>query len=350
MSQSKSTSWRLTIVRDLTYQKTACGADVDEFLNVLETERGRSPKTLESYGRQLAKMCVRHPLKRRRQFTKADMRDEINSVPPASRRKVNAILSSFWTFMLKEGYVEVSPMRGIDAPPRRPRRVYDVFSEQEERQLIDLGPDARFGAGLEARDRLLMLLLLRCGIRIGELRTVRVRDIDVDARWVTVTGKGTKTRIVPYRGEPEQAVHDFLTTLLPRLERLPIPSDYVLYATNVTGGSINIDRELQLLSIGTEQPVSEATAWRWWRRCATRSGVRYRNPHMTRHTYATKFLRATKDLKALQDALGHADLSSTQVYVHTEVSDIERAVEQLEAVRAAQPTDLRAYKASKQAT
>lgn len=324
-------------VRDRSYQQTALGPSVDEYLLWKENESGARPATIDAARWFLGRLCLRHPSARVRQITKADMRALIATYPPKSRRIATSHFNTFWQFQKDEGYVHASPMEGIRAPKRRDEVVYEVFTEGEEAAIVTQGPDQRYGRAVAVRDKACLLILLRCGLRNAELRALRVRDIDLAERWLIVRdGKGGKPRVVPFRGELVRALEEFMLTELPRLGRTPRPEDHLLYRIRTTAGSILCERETQILEVNPQNAVAGSTCWRWWSNCLKRAGVahsRGRGPHMARHTMATNLLRATGDLNSVGKALGHASLTSTEVYLHAEVADLARAVERLEETR-----------------
>jgi site-specific recombinase XerD len=322
-------------VRDMSYQQTAMGPAVDEYLRWKETEDGARPITIVNYRWHLARMCKRLPGRPLRQVSKADMRDLIAAYPAGSRRVATAVFNNFWGFQRDEGYITRSPMEGVRAPRRRSEQVYEVFSEAEEAAIITAGPDTRYGRGVQVRDKACLLILLRAGIRNAELRALRVRDVDLAERWLIVRdGKGGKPRVVPVRGELVRALEEFMLTDIPRLNRTPRPEDHLLYRLKVTGASLLCHRERQVLEVRPDLVVASSTAWRWWTACLERAGVPHRKVHMARHTYATNLLRATGgDLSSVGKALGHASLTSTEVYLHAEVSDLAAAVAKMTSVR-----------------
>ena len=125
---------------------------------------------------------------------------------------------------------------------------------------------------------------------------------------------------------------EFLLTPIPKLERHPGPKDFVLYPSGAGPyGPTWSD---------PSRCMAPSTFWRWWNACCDRAGIRYRKPHTSRHTYATKLIRATGDLAAAQKALGHSSIRTTvDVYTHLQVADVARAVEAMEAAREAAAHD-----------
>src|SRR5439155_26663011 len=131
-------------------------------------------------------------------------------------------------------------------------------------------------------------------------------------------------RVVPVRGRLVLLLEEFLLTPIPKLDRQPGLTDFVLYPTGAGPyGPTWSD---------PSRCMAPSTFWRWWNSCCERAGIRYRKPHTSRHTYATKLIRATGDVAAAQKALGHASVRRTiDVYTHLQVTDVARAVEAMEA-------------------
>jgi integrase len=197
-----------------------------------------------------------------------------------------------------------------------------VFTAKEEARLVT----AQDGI----RDRLGVLLLLEAGLRAAEIRMLRVEDVDMVERWVIVRrGKGGKGRVVPVRGRVVMALEEFMLTPIPKLGRQPEAKHFLLYPTGASGSGPTWS--------DPTRPMAYSTFWRWWERCSKRAGVRYRKPHTSRHSYATKLIRAG-DLAAAQKALRHASIRTTiDVYTHLQVADVARAVEAMEEAREKHP-------------
>jgi integrase/recombinase XerD len=210
-------------------------------------------------------------------------------------------------------------MARVRNPKAEPPQLQDVFSEIEEQRLIAAQPTIR--------DKLGVALLLDAGPRAAEIRGLRVDDVDLDQRWVIVRrGKGGKSRVVPIRGRVVRLFEEFLLTPIPKLSRVPDHGDFVLYPTGAGPyGPTWSD---------PTRPMAYSTFWRWWERCVRRAGVRYRKPHMSRHSYATKLARVSPNLAVVQKALGHASIRTTSdTYVHLVLDDVAEAVEAMDEVR-----------------
>jgi site-specific recombinase XerD len=304
-------------VRDKRYLDTRLGPSVQAYLSWKENEDGAAERTLDQYERDLARLCVALAGHDVRDVTTDELRSVRDTFPRGSRKRVTAAYRDFWRWLYQEGRIDSDPMARVRYPKRESVPVLDVFTAEEEARLIT--------AQSLIRDRVGVAMLLDAGIRTSEMRHLRVRDVDLTERWIIVRrGKGGKGRVVPIRGRVVRLIEEFLLTPIPKLGREPALLDFVLYPTGAGPyGPTWSD---------PSRCMAPSTFWRWWNACCGRAGIRYRKPHTSRHTYATKLLRATGDVAATQKALGHASVRTTiDVYTHLDVGDVARAVEAMEA-------------------
>jgi integrase len=186
---------------------------------------------------------------------------------------------------------------------------------------------------LYTRDRAGILLLFRTGIRAGEILQMRIRDVNLAERLITVRrGKGNKGRVVPIRGDVVLALERLTLEPVERvgsrgrqIDRPPLDTDAVLYPAFTNG-----DRVVRSFP---ERPMAYNTFQKWWVERLKWAEVRYRKPHMARHTFATKLLRSGADISRVQQALGHASINATTVYLHNDLRDLEFAMEEMERKR-----------------
>jgi site-specific recombinase XerD len=311
-------------VRDKRYLETKLGPVVTAYLSWKDNEAGAAARTLDQYERDLARMCVMLANRTIHDVTTDDLREVRDSFPKGSRKRVTAAYRDFWRWLYQESRIDRDPMARVRYPKRESQTVLDVFTSEEEARLVT--------AQGAIRDRLGVSLLLDSGLRAAEIRGLRVEDVDLTERWVIVRrGKGGKGRVVPVRGRVVLALEEFMLTPIPKLDRVPEAGDFLLYPTGAgPHGPTWSD---------PTRPMAYSTFWRWWDACCKRAGIRYRKPHTSRHTFATKLIRATGgDLAATQKALGHASIRTTiDVYTHLQVSDVARAVEAMEEAREKNP-------------
>lgn len=212
-----------------------------------------------------------------------------------------ASLRSFFTFLIREGSVQVNPAKLV-ATPKLPKTLPSVPTAEETNRLIDRLAEAEGQAGADAnalRDRLIFELLYGCGMRISELEGLNVSDFDFGERWVRVRGKGRKERQIPYGKGVAEVLTRYLET---RREFL-------------TPGDPHTDALLLHRWRGQAARLTNRSLRRIVKKYAVAfTGDPSMHPHTLRHAFATHLLGAGADLRAIQELLGHASLSTTQKY------------------------------------
>lgn len=283
---------------------------IDEYLAHLSLERGASVHTIDAYRRDLGEYSafvsaagVDHPDRITREHITAHVARlrERGLAPSTVERKV-AALKGFHKFLVREGVTTNHPSSRLPLP-KVPERLPQVLSiEDIERLLSQPFPDTP--AGL--RDRAMLEVLYGCGLRVSELIGLDTPDIDLSASLVRVMGKGSKERIVPIGGMASLALEAYLAGgrwgLRPR-------------------GSIRGDADAVFLNARGGR-LSRQSAYAVVRRYGRVVGIENLHPHTLRHSFATHLLEGGADLRALQEMLGHADISTTQVYTHVDLRHI----------------------------
>lgn len=276
---------------------------LEGFRDFLALEAGHSPTTIESYLRDLGRMIrfaelrnVRSPSQVTRRFLRdfvfalKDMGLEASTI----RRQISAI-HTYYRFLLGEGVVDEDPSDRLETP-RRWRTLPEVLSLPEVEAMLG-SPD--ISEPLAWRDRALLELGYGAGLRVSELCGLEIGDLHFPDGLVRVLGKGSKERLVPIGRQVIGAVSVYLNTTRPALDR------------GRTAG--------RLLLNARGQPLSRVGAWGIVKAHARRAGITKRvTPHTLRHTFATHLLEGGADLRAVQEMLGHADLSTTQIYTHVD--------------------------------
>jgi integrase/recombinase XerD len=211
-----------------------------------------------------------------------------------------AAVRSFYRFVTLERRREQNPAEDLQAPRAWP--ALPKFLSAEEVDRLIQTPDTSTVRGL--RDRALIELLYATGLRVTELVQLRVADINLDAAYLSCTGKGGKQRIVPIGDEANSWVHRYLSTARPALAGRK--------AQAKTGGG-----ERLFINARGGRALSRVGFWKILKQYAKIAGLgRALSPHMLRHSFATHLLDRGADLRAIQLMLGHADLSTTQIYTH----------------------------------
>lgn len=320
-------------MRDQSYRNTILGAWVARYLSWKQGEGGARPRTVDDYERTLARMSLRLAHLAVDEVQTDDLRGVIATFPAKSQRKRAAAVKDFWRWLYDEEHVGRDPASRIRSRRSHDPVVYDTFSPAEEAALITQGPDT-FHHAVAVRDKACLLILLRTGLRASELRNLRVGDIDLSERWIVVReGKGGRDRVVPYAkaGDLARALAVMAATPLPWRDEVPQPHELVFwgYRPDNLGG-----RRTGINWVKTDVPLAPSNLQRWWQALVDRADVRYRKLHMCRHTFATNLLRSGAPLTTVQRMLGHRDIKTTVLYTHTQVQDLQDALERQEVWRA----------------
>jgi len=274
---------------------------LDQFLNHLSIEVGLSANTIESYKRDLERYI------KFLQETKIDPVDKIteehitNFIVQLSSERLaaNSIarkLSSirrFHKFLVTEGYSDSNPAGALESP-RLWRKLPTVLDVKEMEKLLDK-PTEDDPLGL--RDKAILEFLYATGVRISELIHVKRKDLLSEVELVRVIGKGQKERIIPIGKKSLKWVKKYLQEARPKLAKEY--SEDVLFL-NRRG-----------------RPFSRMGLWKILRKYVMQAGIKKKvSPHTIRHSFATHLLEGGADLRAVQEMLGHADISTTQIYTH----------------------------------
>jgi integrase/recombinase XerD len=207
-------------------------------------------------------------------------------------RSVHAV-RGFYRYAVREGLIESDPMENLRAP--RAFRGLPKFLSAREVEALLAAPDTSTALGL--RDRAILETLYASGLRVSELIALKPQDVDLELGLLRCLGKGLKERIVPVGSAAREWVGR--------------------YVADARGALVRRSRAAQLFVNHHGGPLSRMGLWGIVRRHAVTSGVaRKLTPHVLRHSFATHLLEHGADLRALQAMLGHADISTTQIYTH----------------------------------
>jgi integrase/recombinase XerD len=277
----------------------------EQFQDYLTFERGLSDRTVSAYRRDLKRWAAfmdARGIAGPGAVTPGDLRGWVFGLKEAglaatSIRRAQSAVRTYYGFLLAEGVVEADPTERLESP-RLGRRLPDFLTRDETDRLLESpNPDDP----LHWRDRAILELLYATGMRVSELSDLPLSSLDLDEGFLTVFGKGAKERLVPV-GEPAlRALGRYLRETRPGLEA----------GRGKSKGRVFLNRR------GT--PLSRVAVWRIVKEAARRAGIRRKvSPHTLRHTFATHLLEGGADLAAVQELLGHADISTTQIYTHVD--------------------------------
>ncbi len=271
----------------------------EQFLQYIESEKQLSTNTVESYQQNLTQamsffeqlginswqQMSHHHI---RQYVAFKHRKGLSSKSIALHLSA---LRSFFNFLSKRQLVSINPVKNIKAP-KIEKRLPKVMDVDEVTVFLDKMPDDDF---ISLRDKTIMELFYSSGIRLSELQQLTTIDCDLVDQTVRVTGKGSKTRIVPIGGKAMAVLQKWL-----QCRSLVTEHDQLALFVTEKG------KPLQNRSI-------QARLTYWGKRMGLNAPL---HPHKLRHSCASHFLESASDLRAVQELLGHADLSTTQVYTH----------------------------------
>jgi integrase/recombinase XerD len=271
------------------------------YLRHLEVERRVAANTLDAYRRDL-QIVAAWAARRDRALTalsRADLEEAVrdamaSGLAPSSTARLVAAIRGFYRFLRVAGRVAENPAGDLHAP-RTFAALPRFLSLDDVDRLID-APDTATAIGL--RDRALIEVLYASGLRVSELVGLRVTDVRIDEGYLQCLGKGNKQRIVPMGGQAAGWVRRYLDTARPALsKRRESPWLFL----NARGGG----------------QLTRGGFWKILKAHGARAGIRAPlSPHVLRHSFATHLLERGADLRAIQTMLGHADLSTTQIYTH----------------------------------
>jgi integrase/recombinase XerC len=278
---------------------------IERFLSHLKLERRMSMHTVEAYRHDLytlAGFCERRAIQRWSALNNFQVRafaaaEHAGGIAPRSIQRRLSAARSFYEYLIREGAAKNNPALEVRAPKTKKRLPKTLDADQMARLL-----DFRVDDSLSARDKAMMELFYSSGLRLSELVGLDLSAVDLADRTVRVLGKGSKERIVPIGRHAIEALKKWLVeraALIRQKPGLNRPHLGPLFVGKA-GRALSV-RAVQL-RVGT-----------WARRQGLSMHV---HPHMFRHSFATHLLESSGDLRGVQELLGHADISTTQVYTH----------------------------------
>ena len=272
---------------------------IDSYLSYLRDVRRMSANTVESYARDLASLAA-FAEKRGHDVAALDRRDleafvrglMASGLSPRSTARAVACIRGFYRFIAVEQQRDTSPADDLRAPRAWP--ALPKFLDLEEVDRLLAQPDVTTARGL--RDKALISVLYATGVRVSELISLKLSNLHLEEGYLTCTGKGEKERIVPIGHDATDWVRRYMAEGRPQLVKRTSPWLFV----NARGTAL-----------------SRVGFWKLLKAYGLKAGItRDISPHVLRHSFATHLLERGADLRAIQMMLGHADLSTTQIYTH----------------------------------
>lgn len=281
--------------------------DIDLFLQYLEREKRMSRHTVINYQRdlhQFIEFCQQHSLESWSAIKSSDIRQFIaarkrDGLAGRTIQRLLSAIRSFYRFLIREGWAETNPAQAVQAPKVQ-KRLPATLDVDQMNGLLELSDNQ---STISLRDHAIMELFYSSGLRLAELASLNLRDIDFNDQLVYVTGKGNKQRVVPIGSKAIVALQKWLD----KRDQLGFYDQSALFITQ-TGRRLG-DRAIQkrLKFWGAKQGISDKV-----------------HPHRLRHAFASHMLEASGDLRAVQELLGHADISTTQIYTHVDFQHLAK--------------------------
>ena len=276
-------------------------ADVERYLNHLVVERRASAHTVAAYRRDLARFAAYSgPLRSKdvgaRQVREFAGRLHAQGLSPRSIARHLSSLRGFFDDLIRRGELGANPASGVRAPKHTERLPKTMDADQTAQLFSD-----RVESRIELRDRAMLELLYGSGLRLAELVDIDIRDLDLANGFVTVTGKGSKTRVVPIGKAALDAVRAWLAKRPEAIGRDP------LFTSRGRTRMSPRNVQLRLKKVAVRTTGSDGL-----------------HPHLLRHSFASHLLESSGDLRAVQELLGHADIATTQVYTHLDFQHLAK--------------------------
>ncbi len=275
---------------------------VDEYLVYLRAEKGASPNTVEAYSndvRKLVEYLAAHggPT----EWDTVDVTDvrgylsylQTENVTNTTRARNVAALKSFFRFLYREKYTEFNLGEMLEGP--RKERVLPKYLTVDEVERLLAAPDVSTPNG--CRDKAMLELLYASGLRVSELISLRIQDINFEMACVRCFGKGSKERIIPLGSYAIAALEQYINQCRPKVANA--------WQTDV------------LFLNRSGKPLTRQGFWKIIKKYGRQAEIQADiTPHVLRHSFATHLLAGGADLRAIQEMLGHADIATTQIYTH----------------------------------
>ncbi len=281
---------------------------IREYLIYLQVEKGLAKNSVESYERDLAKLknwAAKNDFDLLK-LNRKDLREWLidlagENLSENSKRRIVSALRGFYKFLQIDGHLEKSPAEDL-AAPQKGFYLPNFLNQTDTENLLAM-PDVETETGL--RDKAILELMYACGLRVSEAVDLRISDIDVDAGILTCKGKGGKTRRVPIGKAAVQSLNNYL---------------------NTRRAKENVEtKNLFVSSLG--RPINRQIIFKFIKIYAAKAGLENVSPHTLRHSFATHLIQNRADIRSVQQMLGHADISTTQIYTHITDSHLRKTYE-----------------------
>jgi len=280
-------------------------ATIHVFLSYLRVEKGLSQNTILAYGRDLKRFDEFLTARKKNKAELVNREDVVDFLSSLYKQKLDSrsvsrymvSLRCFFKYALMEELVRLDPTENLESP--KIRQSLPTYIRKDEMDRLMNAPNTATTVGL--RDKAMLEVLYSTGLRVSELLNLRISDVDLRSGYVRCIGKGDKERLVPIGRKAISAVEAYLAGARPKFLRPGTPPQHsqILFLTRVG------------------RRLSRITIWKVLHDYGVKLGLRGRlTPHKLRHSFATHLLEGGADLRSVQLMLGHADISTTQIYTH----------------------------------
>lgn len=293
---------------------TALSEHVEQFLDHLRVERKLSYHTLTNYRRDLSSLsevAKQNGIDRAKDIDAQQIRRLISlghrrGLSGRSQQRKLSAIRTFFEYLAREGVVTTNPAKLV-AAPKSPKKLPKTLDPDQLSQLLEKPA----GGWHEARDKAMLELFYSSGLRLSELTGTDTKDISWDDQTILVTGKGNKQRLLPIGKAAQKALNGWLlvrSQLPTKQQSIHSPALFISERGNRISNS-NVQARIRV----------------WTQRAG---GGLHLHPHMLRHSFASHLLESSGDLRAIQELLGHADISTTQIYTHLDFQHLAAVYDQ----------------------
>ncbi|MCF7908727.1 MAG: site-specific tyrosine recombinase XerD [Candidatus Omnitrophica bacterium] len=281
---------------------------LEAFMDYLKVEKGLSVNSIYAYGHDLKKYIAalkKLGIEDPKKISRKDITDYLfNLRKDVSVRSISRFLSTvkgFHRFLLREKIVSADPTDLIELP-KIEKKIPSYLSIEEVNKVLK-APNLKKTQGI--RDRAILELMYATGLRVSELTKLKSSDVNLDVGFLRCKGKGSKERIVPMGKISDHFINSYITQARAKL----LGKKVSIYLFLAQGG----------------RPLSRQSVWKMIKKQVRKSGIRKKvSPHTLRHSFATHLLERGADLRSVQEMLGHASITTTQIYTHVNETRLKK--------------------------
>ncbi len=307
--------------RSTIYHMNRMALWVEEYLDYCRIEKGLSENSVLSYQgdlKHLLMFCQRNEWNEGPQeyLQVIEFLNDLHqkNLSSSSLMRMTSTLRNFYRYLVQNGKLKVDPTVQLEAP-RRFRRLPKMLSKEQMERLLTQ-PDTQKDAGI--RDRAMLELLYAAGMRVSEMLSLKLHQLQLPLGFVVCTGKGSKERIAPVNDQSKNWIQKYLKEVRPK---------YIGTKTRKNFGNSKRHGDQQILFLNQRgKPLTRQGFWKILKLYGRDAAIpgHLLTPHVLRHTFATHLLEGGADLRSVQMLLGHADISTTEIYTHVSREHLQK--------------------------